>query len=46
MHVRDIAHEDDLSVVVLDREGVDPLDDLRAVVHRQQVVLPADLYVA
>jgi hypothetical protein len=35
-----------LPMIVLDRNGFDPFDDVWVAVHRQQVVLPADLYVA
>ena len=46
MHVRDVAHEDGPAVDLLDRKPVDRLDDVGAVVHRQRVVLAADLDVA
>ncbi len=46
MHVRDIAHEHGFALHLGDGEGVDRIDDIRAVVHRQLVVLAADLDVA
>ena len=45
MHVGDIAHENGVAVDLLDRESVDRVERVRTVVHRQRVVLAADLHI-
>jgi len=46
VHVRDVAHEHRASIDPLDRERVDGLDDVRTVVHGDQIVEVADLHIA
>ena len=46
VHMRHIAHEHGAAVDLLDGKGVDRVDHVRRVVHRQAVILVADLHVA
>src|ERR1700683_688313 len=46
MHVCDVTHEDLAAIDLPDWVGIEGLDQIGAVVHRQKIVLRSNLYVA
>jgi hypothetical protein len=46
MHMCNIAHEDGAAIHLFDGKGIDGVDEIRRVVHRQGVILVADFDIA